>query len=191
MRIGVFGGTFDPPHMGHLVVAQEVHHRLGLDRLLWVPAAVPPHKRGQRITPAALRLEMTRATIADDDRFELCDLEINRQGPSYTVDTLRALRAGSPDDETFLILGADQLTELATWREPDEVRRLATIVGFARAGESPPTVDGVLIVPVPRIDLSSTDVRRRIAAHEPVTYLVPASVERAIRRHGLYRMDEP
>lgn len=186
MRIGVFGGTFDPPHIGHLLVAQEVHHRLALDRVLWVPAAIPPHKQDQRITPAGLRLEMVAAAIAGDDRFRLCDLEVKRQGPSYTVDTLRALRADSPADELFLILGADQLRELATWREPGEVRRLATLVGFARAGEAPPEMEGVRRVEVPRVDISSTEARRRVGAGDPVTYLVPPGVAAVIVREALY-----
>lgn len=186
MRIGVFGGTFDPPHIGHLLVAQEVHHRLALDRVLWVPAAIPPHKQDQRITPAGLRLEMVAAAIAGDDRFRLCDLEVKRQGPSYTVDTLRALRADSPADDLFLILGADQLREIGTWRQPDDVRRLATLVGFARSGETAPGVEGARMVEVPRVDLSSTDVRRRVGAGDPVTYLVPAGVAAVILRERLY-----
>jgi nicotinate-nucleotide adenylyltransferase len=184
MRVGVFGGTFDPPHTGHLVVAQEVHLRLGLDRVLWVPAAVPPHKRGQRITPAALRLEMVAAAIAGDDRFQLSDLEVRRDGPSYTVDTLRALREASPDDELFLILGADQLAELDSWREPDQLRRLATLVGFARAGDEPPEIEGARIVEVPRLDISSTEIRRRLAAGEPIDYLVPAAVRALLQPEG-------
>jgi nicotinate-nucleotide adenylyltransferase len=186
MRVGVFGGTFDPPHVGHLVVAQEVHWRLGLDRVLWVPAALPPHKRDQKITPPGLRLEMVAAAIAGDDRFELCDLEVRRDGPSYTVDTLRALRERNPGDELFLILGADQLAELGTWREPDELTRLATLVGFARAGDDAPGIDGARIVEVPRLDISSTEVRRRAGAGEPIRYLVPAAVEWVLRREALY-----
>jgi nicotinate-nucleotide adenylyltransferase len=191
MRIGVFGGTFDPPHIGHLVVAQEVHHQLGLDLVLWVPAAVPPHKRDQHITPAPVRLEMVAAAIADDDRFQLCDLEVRREGPSYTVDTLRELRETHPGDELFLILGADQLGELATWREPDEVRRLAALVGFARAGDPAPEVEGAVVVEVPRIDVSSTEVRRRTAAGQPITHLVPPGAEAVIRREPLYRRENP
>jgi nicotinate-nucleotide adenylyltransferase len=186
MRIGIFGGTFDPPHTAHLVVAQEVHHRLALDRVLWVPAAIPPHKRDQPISPAAMRLEMVRAAIAGDNRFEATDLELRRDGPSYTVDTLRELQATRPDDQLFLILGADQLAELATWREPHEIRRLATLVGFARAGDAPPDAEGVRILQIPRLDISSTELRRRVGAGEPVSYLVPPGVDTVIRRERLY-----
>jgi nicotinate-nucleotide adenylyltransferase len=186
MKIGVFGGTFDPPHLGHLVAAQEVHFRLGLDRVLWIPAGIPPHKRDQEITPGPVRLEMVRAAIAGDPRFEANDVEIRRPGPSYTVETLRQLRDRGPDDELFLILGADQLAELDGWREPDEIRRLATVVGFGREGDGPGQVAGARIVRVPRLDVSSTEVRRRMAAGEPVTYLVPEGVEAIVRSERLY-----
>jgi nicotinate-nucleotide adenylyltransferase len=186
VRLGIFGGTFDPPHMGHLVVAQEVHFRLRLDRVLWVPAGIPPHKRDQPITPGTVRLELVRAAIAGDDRFEASDLEVRRGGVSYTVDTLRELRQARPEDELFLIVGADQLTELDSWREPDEIRRLATLVGFGREGEDPDEVAGVKVVSVPRMDVSSTEVRRRVGAGEPVRYLVRRGVSAVIEREGLY-----
>jgi nicotinate-nucleotide adenylyltransferase len=186
VRLGIFGGTFDPPHTGHLVVAQEVHFRLGLDRVLWVPAGIPPHKRDQPITPGNIRLAMVRAAIAGDDRFEASDLELRRGGISYTVDTLRELRQTRPDDELFLIVGADQLTELDSWREPDEIRRLATLVGFGREGEDPPSPELPRTVMVPRIDISSTEVRRRIAAREPVRYLVGNHVLEITAKLHLY-----
>jgi nicotinate-nucleotide adenylyltransferase len=200
MKLGVLGGTFDPPHLGHLLIAQEVHHRLSLDRVLWIPAATPPHKQDREVTPGELRLEMVQAAIAGDDRYEASDLELRRGGLSYTVDTLRALQglrgSGGPGGdpsasrasarELYLILGSDQLMELDSWREPDEVARLATIVGFARAGEEAPEMEGVEIVEVPRIDISSTEVRRRVGAGEPFAYMVPAGVEAVIRREGLY-----
>ncbi len=187
MRIGVFGGTFDPPHIGHLIVAQEVHFRLGLDRVLWVPAAVPPHKIGQDMTAATIRLDLVRAAIGDDDRFRVSDAEIRRDGPSYTVDTLRELRTTSPGDDLYLVVGADQLAELDTWREPGEIRRLATVVGFARSGKPALDVTSGHVVEVPRVDVSSTEIRRRIAAEEPVAYLMPASVESVVLRERLYR----
>jgi nicotinate-nucleotide adenylyltransferase len=200
MKLGVLGGTFDPPHLGHLLVAQEVHHRLSLDRVLWIPAATPPHKKDREVTPGELRLEMVHAAIAGDDRFEASDVELRRGGLSYTVDTLRALRGlrgsdgpgGEPSashaasPELYLILGSDQLRELDTWREPDEVKRLATLVGFARAGEEAPAMEGAEVVEVPRIDISSTEVRRRVGAGEPIGYMVPGGVEAVIRREGLY-----
>jgi nicotinate-nucleotide adenylyltransferase len=190
MKIGVFGGTFDPPHLGHLVAAQEVHFRLGLDTVLWVPAAVPPHKASQTITPGPIRLEMVRAAIKGDNRFQASDMELRRVGPSYTVDTLRHLRDERPDDEMFLIVGADQLAELITWREPEAILELATLVGFARDGEAPAAPEGARIVAVPRLDISSTEVRRRVGAGEPVGYLVHRDVEAIVGRERLYAADQ-
>lgn len=191
MRIGVFGGTFDPPHLGHLVAAQELHVRLALDRLLLVPAAAPPHKPDREVTAAGVRLEMLRAAVAGDDRFEVSELEIRRAGASYTVDTLRALRDEHPDAELLLAIGSDQLAEFGSWREPEAIVRLATLVTFDRPGA--PAADGsgwpARAVSVPEIAVSSTDIRRRVANDEPITYLVPAAVEAIIRRESLYRRD--
>lgn len=189
MRIGIFGGTFDPPHMGHLIAAQEIHHQVGLDRLLLMPAAVPPHKRDDDVTAGALRLEMLRAAVGDDDRFETSDLELGRQGPSYTVDTLRTLRDRWPDAELFLAIGADQLAEFGSWKGPDEIVELARLVTFARSGRAP-EADGrwsAEIVDVPEIDISSTRLRERVAAGVPIRYWVAPAVEAIVRREGLYR----
>jgi nicotinate-nucleotide adenylyltransferase len=186
MKVGVFGGTFDPPHLGHLVVAQEVQYRLELDTVLWVPAASPPHKVGQEITPGPVRMEMVRAAIGSDLRFRASDMELRRDGPSYTIDTLRELREARPNDELFLIIGADQLAELHSWRDLDGIRELATIIGFGREGDTPAEVDGVQVVPVPRIDISSTEIRRRIGNGEPVGYLVRRRVMAVVEREGLY-----
>jgi nicotinate-nucleotide adenylyltransferase len=186
MRIGIFGGTFDPPHLGHLAVAQEVHHRLALDTVLWIPAALPPHKQTRQLTPGPVRLAMVRAAIAGDPRFSASDLELTRDGPSFTVHTLRQLSALHPGARLFLVLGADQAAELHTWLEPDEIRRLATLVAFARDGEEPPSLDGGTVVRVPRLDISSTEIRRRVAASEPIRYLVPAGVEAVLGVEGLY-----
>ncbi|HET9982880.1 MAG TPA: nicotinate-nucleotide adenylyltransferase [Longimicrobiales bacterium] len=186
----MFGGTFDPPHLGHLIVAQDAHARLDLDRVLFVPAAVPPHKRGRPLSPAPLRLEMVRAAVAADPRFAVDDLELRRAGPSYTVDTLRELRRRDPDTELFLLIGADQFRDFGTWREPQEIARLATLVMLTRAGVSA-AAPGLELphrtLEVTRIDLSATDVRRRVAAGEPIRYLVPDGVEEIIRREALYR----
>lgn len=207
MRLGLFGGTFDPPHSGHLIVAQDALHALRLDRVVFVPAAVPPHKRRREITDAAVRLEMVRAAITGDPRFVADDVELRREGPSYTVDTLRAYRAQRPDAAIFLLLGADQYADFDTWREPQAIRDLATLAVLSRsgvdnvegeaatarpgheAGTSGPRVSGgqgVVRVAVTRIDLSSTDIRRRVSAGEPIRYLVPDAVERLIRERALY-----
>lgn len=191
VRIGVFGGTFDPPHLGHLIVAQDAWLALGLERVVFVPAASPPHKAHRVITPAALRLELLRAAVAGDPRFEVSDLELRRAGPSYTVDTLRELRGAYPGASLYFLMGVDQFRELHTWREPEEVARLARLVVIGRGGESgglPATGDFPhLLLEATRIDLSATEIRARVAAGEPIRYLVPAAVEALIEREGLYR----
>ena len=193
MRLGLFGGTFDPPHTGHLIVAQDALRTLRLDRVVFVPAALPPHKRGAPLTDAMLRLAMVRAALQDDDRFAADDVELRRAGPSYTVDTLRAYRARFADAKLFLLIGADQFDEFDTWREAGEIRKLARLGVLAREGVSGSTVDGdgdggVVRVAVTRIDISSTDIRRRVAAGEPIRYLVPAAVERIIQEQALYAL---
>ncbi len=191
MRLGVLGGTFDPPHVGHLIVASDVCAALRLDRLLLVPAAAPPHKRGRVHASAELRLEMVRAAIAGDPRLEVDDLELRREGESYSADTLRQLTAREPEAEIFFVIGVDQLREFASWREPDVVARLATLVAVSRAGDGAPDGGGmafpVLPVQVTRIDLSATEIRRRIRDGEPIRYLVPDAVREIIEREGLYR----
>jgi nicotinate-nucleotide adenylyltransferase len=191
VRLGVFGGTFDPPHIGHLVAAQDALTSLALDRVVLVPAAVPPHKLDRTITPGRIRLELLRAAVAGDARFEVDDLELRREGPSWTVDTLRALGAARPDAELFLLMGADQYAELDTWREPDEIRRLARIAVLARAGTEVPAGADRAAVNVTRIDITSTEIRRRVAAGLPIRFLVPAPVEALIARHGLYGAAAP
>ena len=188
MRLGILGGTFDPPHLGHLIAAQELHTQLGLDRLLLMVAAVPPHKLDREVSPGAVRLEMVRAAIAGDGRFEVSPLELERSGPSYTVDTLRTLRDGYPGAALHLAMGADQAAELETWREPDEISRLATLVAFAREGQAVPESRWPLrVVQVPTVEVSSTEVRRRVRAGAPIRYLVPDAVAAVIEGEGLYR----
>lgn len=189
MRIGVLGGTFDPPHIGHLIVAQDAWSALGLDRVLFMPAAVPPHKRGRVSTPPEVRLAMVEAACADDPRFEASDLEIRRGGTSYTVDTLRALKERDPQGALFFLVGADQFRELHTWRSPLEIARLAELVALSRPGF--PIEEPRLELPYRRLDVtcvgvSATEIRRRVAAGEPIRYLVPPAVEAIIRARGLY-----
>jgi nicotinate-nucleotide adenylyltransferase len=189
MRLGVLGGTFDPPHVGHLIVASDVCAALELDRLRFIPAATPPHKRGRVHASAELRLEMVRAATAADPRFEVDDLELRREGESYSADTLRQLRESEPDADLFFIIGVDQLREFASWREPEVVARLATLVVVSRAGEGGggDVAFPVRPVQVTRIDLSATEIRRRVRAGEPIRYLVSEAVREIIEREGLYR----
>ncbi len=189
MRTGVFGGTFDPPHIGHLIAAQDAREALRLDRVLFVPASQPPHKAVGGITDARVRREMLQAAISDNPAFELCDLELKRQGPSYTVETLRELARSYPEDQFFLLIGADQAREFLTWREPESIARLATVVPLARAGVDTFAGLGPLLhdpVSVTRIDVSGTEIRERLESSLPVQYLVPRAVERIIREQGLY-----
>lgn len=190
-RLGLFGGTFDPPHIGHLIVATEAAEHLGLERLLFVPAATPPHKSDPELTPAEIRLEMVRATVHDDPLLGVTDVELRREGRSYTVDTLRHFREEEPDAELWFLTGVDQLAELHAWKEPDEVARLAHLGVMARKGREPDRVDpGVEVafevVPVTRVDVSSTLVRERVREGCSIRWLVPEPVRRIIEREALY-----
>ena len=189
MRIGVFGGTFDPPHTGHLVVASDACQALGLDRVLWIPSAVPPHKVRTVRAPAETRLALVRAAIDGDPRFEADDLELRRAGPSYTVDTLRELAARHPGAELVLLIGADNLREIPGWREPEGILALARVAVLSRDGATVPPDSPIpaTSVAVTRVDVSATEVRRRAAAGETIRYLVPDAVRALIERGGLYR----
>lgn len=187
--VGIFGGTFDPPHLGHLIVAADVCIALRLDRLLFIPAAVPPHKHSLVEASAQQRLEMVRTAIRGDARFEVDDLELRRPGPSFTVDTLRVLRARFPESRLYFLIGADALREIRTWKEPTEVARLARLVVFARGGQEIEPMEGITVhsVPVTRVDISATEIRRRVRAGIPIRYLVPEAVGAIIEREKLYR----
>lgn len=195
LRLGIFGGTFDPPHVGHVRVARDVADALALDRVLWIPAGVPPHKDAAGITDGDVRLEMVRAAAQADPRFQVVDLEVRRTGPSYTVDTLRALAADNPGAELNLIVGADQVRTFEHgWKEPLEILRLATLVLMDREGEAAPLVapdlpgmERAVHVAVTRVDVSSSQVRSQVAAGRSVADLVPAGVHAVMAREGLYR----
>jgi len=194
LRLGLFGGTFDPPHRGHVVVARDVADALTLDRLLWIPTGIPPHKDPGGVAPARVRLAMARAAAQADARFQVIDLELRRPGPSYTVDTLRALSAQHTGARLFLVVGADQIRTFEHgWKEPREVLRLATLVLMDREGDVAPAVapdlpgmERALHVAVTRVDISSSLVRARVAAGEDVADLVPEEVRAIMEREGLY-----
>lgn len=188
-RIGVFGGTFDPPHVGHVSVVKDVADALDLDEVVWIPARVSPHKLDTTRTDAQTRLEMARAAARTDSRFRADPLEVNRPGASFTVDTLRELRATGvdPEDRLILIMGADQYAAFPSWRAPDEIRGLAEIAVMDREGRAVAREPGVVRVPVGRVDVSSTMVRERVAAGESIRDLVPEGVAEIIRSEGLYR----
>lgn len=192
-RIGLLGGTFDPPHVGHLIVAQDVTEALRLDELRFVVAARSPFKEDRDGTSGATRAAMVEAALGDDPRFRVSRTELERGGPSYTVDTVRTLRASEPGVQWHVVIGADQLRRFAEWREPEELARLASLVVMNRRGSDPGEmrVGGVDLawtpVEVTRVDVSSTRIRRRAAEGRSLRYLVPERVRRIIEENGLYR----
>jgi nicotinate-nucleotide adenylyltransferase len=190
-RLGIFGGTFDPPHVGHLVTAVNVRHELHLDRVLLVVNDQAWQKLGSRdITPAADRLAMVEAAVGSVEGLEASRLEIDRGGMSYTADTLRALLGEAPGRELFVILGSDAAVALPTWERADEVRSMATIVVVERPGTrevEPPAGWSWARVEVPRLEVSSTDLRARVADGRPLDYLLTPDVIAAVDRRGLYQ----
>lgn len=181
-RIGIFGGAFDPPHVGHRIVAMDLVEALELDRLLVVPAARPPHRT--TAWPAETRLALARSAFAGDPRIEVSDLELRRDGPSYTVDTLEQVRASHPDARLFLVVGRDQYEKFGAWHRPERIVELAELVVMRRDGKAPRS-DGrypFREVDVTRVDLASTDVRNRLAEGRSIRYLVPEAIHDAVRR---------
>lgn len=197
MRIGILGGTFNPPHLGHLICAQEAYLQLGLDRVTLIPARIPPHKPVEDEPGAEHRLELCRLAIrGDEQRFSVSGLEVAREGPSYTVDTLEELHSSAPDHELFLIVGGDIAAGLPNWHEPERVLSLATLAVAKRPGTSRAAVDEALgslrggertrFFRMPRIAISSTMLRERVRRHESIRYFVPDPVISYIERHRLY-----
>lgn len=193
-RIGVMGGTFDPIHHGHLVAASEVAASFELDQVVFVPTGAPWQKSDREVSPAEDRYLMTVIATASDPRFSVSRVDVDRAGPTYTLDTLRDLRAAYPDaGELFFITGADALAQLLTWRDVDALFALAHFVGVTRPGHTladPGLPTGeVSLIEVPALAISSTDVRERVATGRPIDYLVPEGVARYVSKRGLYRQD--
>ncbi len=192
MKVGVLGGTFDPPHTGHLILAELARGQLALDCVRFVPAGDPWRKSSRAVTPAAHRLEMTRLAIADNLAFEIDDREVVREGPSYTAVTLQEMRRTlTPADELFFVLGEDALADLPYWREPATIAAAAWIVVAPREGVELPHAlpfdrGRLLQLEMPYIGISSTDLRARVSNGLGLRYLVPPAVEAYIREHGLY-----
>ena len=213
-RVAVLGGSFNPIHHGHLLLADDVLEQLALDRVLFVPAGSPPHKPLSLLAPAADRFQMVRLAIAEHARFDVSDVELRRAGPSYTVDTLSALAAGG--DELFYVVGSETFLDLLTWREPKRVAALARLVvipragsvfdtegaaaqkvlheigvegGFVHAGGGPPPARGVLIVHATSLPLSASDLRRRVREGRSLRYRMPPAVIDYVRAHGLYHAE--
>jgi nicotinate-nucleotide adenylyltransferase len=211
MRLGIFGGTFDPVHLGHLLLAEFSREQLALDEVWFLPTAVPPHKQHRDLTPAAARVDMLRLAIGGHEAFRVCTYEVDRGGVNYTVDTLAHIAAEDQARELYFLMGADSLRDLHTWREPQRVCELAIPVVVRRAltdGES--TAEEVDLAPLaklvsaerlaevrhhqvrmPQIDLSATEIRRRLAAGQSIRYQTPRAVEVYLHTHGTYRQASP
>lgn len=192
MRVGVFGGTFDPPHVGHLLLATDAREALLLDRLIFIPAGAQPFKvETPPVASAGDRLEMVRLAVADDANYAVDDAEISRTGLSYTVDTLEHLAARFRGAELFLLMGQDALAGFPQWRNPGRIRELATLAVMERSGDRGPRIEvaaeGVVTVSTRRVDVSSTEIRARLRAKKSIKGFVPESVERFIEARGLYR----
>jgi nicotinate-nucleotide adenylyltransferase len=195
-RIGVFGGTFDPPHLGHLIVASELRYALSLDRVLFLPAGRPPHPEGQIVSADEHRLTMLHLALADAPEFAISTVDLERVGPSYTADTLVLLQERLGPARLFFLMGEDSLRDLPTWHEPNLVasraelgvaRRPGVVVDVTAVFTAVPAArDRVHVVDVPEIGISSREIRSRVAQGRPIRFHVPRSVEAYIDRHGLY-----
>jgi nicotinate-nucleotide adenylyltransferase len=197
-RVGLFGGTFDPPHLGHLILASEAHSQLELTRLLWTVTPDPPHKQDQMITPLEHRLTMVKLAIKDEQYFELSDVELNRPGPHYTIDTIKLLTEQNPGAQIVPIIGGDSLNDLPTWHQPKEILYAAHWVGvMRRPGEEtnlqalerelPGITSKVHYVDAPLLEIASREIRNRVATGKPFRYYLPPSVYEYIEKHQLYQ----
>lgn len=198
MRVGVFGGSFDPVHLGHLILAEQCREQAGLDRVLFIPAGIPPHKLGRTLSDAKHRVEMLRLATAGVDEFEVLTIEVDRPGPSYTVHTLEQLRQEAPQHEYVLLMGPDMLLDFPTWKEPRRILELARIA-VAHYPQAPLRLpeaelsftqllrDRLVEVLMPAVAIRATDIRGRVRTGRSIRFLVPAAVECYIREHGLYQ----
>ena len=197
-RIGLFGGTFDPPHLGHLILASEAQSQLELDRLLWVLTPEPPHKLDQTITPAEHRLAMVQLAIADNAAFELSHIELDRPGPHFTVDTIKLVAEENPEAEIVPIIGGDSLNDLPKWHEPQQIVYACHWIGVMRRPHEQPRLEElerelpgisskVHYVDAPLLEIASREIRSRIAEGRSVRYYLPANVYEYIEQHHLYQ----
>jgi nicotinate-nucleotide adenylyltransferase len=201
LRVGILGGAFNPPHIGHLVCAQEALVQLELEKVVFMPFGQAPHRELEADPGAEARLGLVELALEGDERFEVSRLEVDRSGPSYTADTLRELSQKGPDDEIFLILGGDQAAALPRWHEPDAVLSMATVAVVERSNWSRnaigitlsrlPGADRIRYLDMPIMQVSSSSIRRRVAAGQPIRYLVPDKVAEHIEANGLYRPADP
>lgn len=186
MKIALYGGSFDPVHFGHLILAREAREKLALDRVVFIPAAQSPHKMARPPAPAEARLEMLRLAVEGEEGFEVDDLELRRPPPSFAIDTVRKYRQRHPDAELFYLLGSDNRAELETWHEINALRREVRFLWLGRS-------DGPAEEPeiTRRVDISATEIRKRVAMGRSVRYLLPEKACEVIYRQGLYRQLHP
>lgn len=200
--VGLLGGTFDPPHAGHLWLGCLAADTMGLEQVLFMPAAQPPHKLGRPMSAASDRLAMTRLAIDDDPLFRLTTIEMERPGPSYTIDSVRQLVEAEPDGTLMLIMAADSLEQIGDWRQPDELLQLCEWVVGPRPGAAMPdpsrlearfgaAAERIHLLDGPSLDVSASEIRQRVATGKIIRYLVPRSVEQLIEARGLYRAGWP
>ena len=189
-KIGLLGGTFDPPHLAHLILAQVVLEKLKLDQIWFVPSYIPPHKRLNQITPARHRLKMLKLALAHNPNFGVCEVELRRRGISYTVDTLRELSLQKPKKRLYLIIGSDSLELLPGWKEPKDIFRLACVVVVNRPGHIPglrrSRLGKVITQKAPLLEISSSEIRERVKSGEDISYWVPPRVKQYIESKRLY-----
>jgi len=198
-KIGLMGGTFDPVHHGHLVTAEEARFQFGMDKVVFIPAGIPPHKTRKNISHASHRLEMTRLAVGSNPHFTVLDVEINRHGPSYAIDTVDLIREEYDGWEIYFITGADAVLEILTWKKVEELLQKCCFVAATRPGfrlESlgeklvhlhPTCSSRIKTLEVPALAISSTDIRHRVQEGRPIKYLLPEAVEEYLYRHRLYK----
>ncbi|MDX8045903.1 nicotinate-nucleotide adenylyltransferase [Gracilibacillus sp. S3-1-1] len=185
-RVGLFGGTFDPPHYGHLLMAEQAHQQLNLDEVWFIPSYLPPHKSEAKTT-AEDRVEMTKAAIEDNPAFKVNTIEVEREGKSYTLKTIQALKAQYPDYQFYFIIGGDMVEYLPKWHQIDQLIQLITFIGVDRPGSSTKhVVYPVEMIEMPSLDISSTMIRERISAGQSIKYLTPKEVITIINKNSLY-----
>ena len=192
MRLGIFGGTFDPPHIAHLIAGERCVETYALDQLLFVPAHIPPHKQGHALTSAEHRLAMLQLAIQNNERFAASDLELRRPPPSYMIDTLRELKQSNPADELYLFIGFDQLEIFTSWRKYEAIMEEANVIAIARPPFDRKPIpkelqEKVQFCHIPLLEISSTDIRKRVRNGKSIRYLVPDRVGLYIEEQGLYR----
>ena len=191
-KIGILGGTFDPIHMGHLVLAEQVKEKLKLDQVIFIPCFSPPHKTRRKLSPAKDRFRMTQLALEDNPFFSVSDIELKRGGLSYTIDTVRQLKALYSDSEIYFLTGSDMLNEICTWKAPEEIYRLVKVVIATRPGfdEFDPKdhfAKKSLIIRITGVDISSSQIREKVKKGQSIKYLVPFRVEEYIKKKKLYQ----